>query len=162
MYSNSIKFILRDLCIVSRTSNTTSTSGTFPLYLIKDLDEWGISLGRGILCGVRAVSCLSVCVSPTPALPRSFYCLTVEERAVNCHCQGIWWCAGMQGTSALRYNTIAPKNHRSVIYSSHVFCISQLCYWTSGFFSCLNDAVNLYSTVNYFFICNNICHWGGM
>lgn len=40
----SIRFLLRVPVITSLTSNITSTSGTFPLYLMKQLAALGLSL----------------------------------------------------------------------------------------------------------------------
>lgn len=106
----------------------TSTFGTFPLYLIKDFDEWGISLGWGILWGVRAVSHLPLCVSSTPALPRSFCCLTVKERE-SCELPlpgDLRWQARRLGTPVRRYR--AKKTPLCNLLHGHVFCISQSCY----------------------------------
>jgi len=81
-----MKFILGVLVITSMTSNITSTSGTFPLYLIRHLDERGISVGRGILWAVRAV------VPPPPRLFSVHDCLGELQTATASGSDGALAC----------------------------------------------------------------------
>lgn len=91
------------------TSSITSTYGTFLLYLIKHLDEWGISLGGGILQGVRAVIpllfSLHDCLGESCKLP-----LPVDLI--------VRWQARHLSTTVGHY---LAKKHSSIIYST-VMC----------------------------------------
>lgn len=136
------------------TSNITSTCGTFPLYLITPPDEWGISLGGGFLWGARAV----VVPPPLPAAPALLAAWLSGRELQTATARGSDGALAQKAPLHSSRTLSCQKTQLCNLLHSHVFHISQSCYWSLGFFSCLNNAVNLYSTLNDFFLCNNICH----
>lgn len=127
-------FFFLEILII--TSIITSTSGTFPLFLIKHLDEWGLSQGGKFLWSES---------SPVP-FPLFLLRAPLGE-SCKCHCQGTQRCPACR----------APLNPRRTpngaqVYNllhSHVFRISQSCYWGLGFFCLFKRCYELCSTLGF-------------